>query len=229
MRKASIVIPCYNGECFINDAVGSCLGQTEKDIEVIVVNDGSTDSTKEILDYLMKQDDRLRVLENDKNMGRSYSRNRGWMAADSEYIFVLDADDQCVPNRVEEVLKAFKETGADVIYTSFDFINTYGDIVGVVKANPFDIEKNLKDKENYICHSSMAYKNLVRNKSMYDAGEYSKLGIDDWKLQLELHKAGCSFYAIDKRLVQYRPIGGTVGNRDEAKVKEVKDKYLETY
>lgn len=89
----SIIIPTYNAEVYVQRCIESVLSQAYKDFEIIVVNDGSKDSTAEILDKLSAQDSRVRVFHNE-NHGVSFSRNFGLSQALGEYIMFLDADDK---------------------------------------------------------------------------------------------------------------------------------------
>src|SRR5687768_486166 len=90
----------YNGERFLREAVESVLGQTLVDIELVVVDDGSTDATAEILDEYAAADSRV-VVETWANAGRAAARNRGFQLARGPLVAVLDADDVARPERLE--------------------------------------------------------------------------------------------------------------------------------
>ena len=91
MPKISVVMPAYNAEKYIGEAIESILNQTFKDFEFIIINDGSVDHTKEIIrEY---NDPRIVLLENDKNRGIVLSLNKGLDAATGKYIARMDADD----------------------------------------------------------------------------------------------------------------------------------------
>ena len=98
--KVSVIIPSYNGERFIAETVNSVLGQTLRDLELVVVEDGSTDGTRAILRDLAKRDARLRVIEKD-NEGLIRTLNRGIAEARGEYIARIDHDDVARPTRLE--------------------------------------------------------------------------------------------------------------------------------
>ena len=101
--KVTVFIPVHNREHYIRVAVNSILAQTFEDFELIVVDDGSTDRTAEVLaDY---SDPRLRVLQNPANLGIPASRNRGLEAARGEYIALLDSDDHAYPDRLARQVK----------------------------------------------------------------------------------------------------------------------------
>jgi len=97
--KISVVMCVLNGEKYLAQSVDSILSQTYTDFEFIIVDDGSTDSTPEILRAYERQDPRIKILTNSVNKGIGYSRNRGIAETRGEYIANMDADDWCLPER----------------------------------------------------------------------------------------------------------------------------------
>lgn len=108
----SVIIPCYNAERWIREAVASCLQQTYPAVEVIVVDDGSTDSS---LELLAQYQDRVHVVRG-SHQGGNAARNHGFTLSSGEYIQFLDADDYLLPEKVEHQVQFLQETGADVVY-----------------------------------------------------------------------------------------------------------------
>jgi hypothetical protein len=98
MPKVSVVMAVYNGVRFVRDAVASILGQTFADFEFIVINDGSTDATRDVVSSFA--DPRIRIIDNDGNLGQTRSLNRGLQAARGELIARQDADDVSEPERL---------------------------------------------------------------------------------------------------------------------------------
>ncbi|MCD8390767.1 MAG: glycosyltransferase [Firmicutes bacterium] len=109
MLKVSVITPVYNGEKTIARCVDSILAQTLTETEIIVVNDGSTDKTAEILSGYKN----IRVI-NQENAGQGFARNRGIDAARGEYIAFVDADDTIEPNMLAAMYAAAKESGAEI-------------------------------------------------------------------------------------------------------------------
>lgn len=101
--KISVVMPVYNGERYLKEAMESVLNQTFKDFEFIIINDGSTDSTEKIIQGF--SDPRIVYLDNGGNLGLSRSFNRGIQVARGEYIARMDADDISLPDRFEKQIK----------------------------------------------------------------------------------------------------------------------------
>lgn len=222
--KASFVIPVYNGQDTLAQTVQSCLNQTQRGIEVIIVNDGSTDHTHEIASYFAAKDKRV-VYENlPENIGRSKARNHGMSKARADVIFVLDADDIALPDRVADTLNYMKKNPVvDVVYGKFHIIDDMGRILANADAYAFDIEKVKESGFTYIGHSTMAYKKSVLEKVQYTDGDFSRHAIDDWKFQVDCYKAGFRFGAIDRILSQWR---ASQKPRDEKAILELKKSCL---
>lgn len=233
--KASFVIPVYNGQAFLADTIKSCLIQSQPRFEIIVVDDGSTDETEDILTHFQYTDERVKVIRLEKNEGRSVARNRGIESAESDIIMTLDSDDICIPDRVEKTLKFFKKNPAvDIMYSDCHDIDAQGDIIvyqnkegkqGIdIVAQAFDYELVKKSLKTFIpCHSSMSFKKHVFDKVRYMEGEWSKHGIDDWRFQVDAHLQGFKFGFINTVLVQYRRIDKP---RDEKRIAELKKSVL---
>ena len=100
----SVYIPTYNRSSLLKRAVQSVLSQTIKDIEVIVVDDNSTDDTHEVISKLQKSDDRVVYLKNNKNMGACFNRNRAISEARGKFVTGLDDDDFFLPMRLENFI-----------------------------------------------------------------------------------------------------------------------------
>ncbi|WP_445626792.1 glycosyltransferase family 2 protein [Nostoc sp. DSM 114167] len=111
--KVSVIIPAYNTETYIGKAIESALKQTLTDIEVIIVDDGSSDKTVEVAKSFT--DRRLKVIVNQQNLGAAAARNRAFRAAQGEWIAVLDSDDWYAPKRLENLVSLANQTDADMI------------------------------------------------------------------------------------------------------------------
>ena len=105
MSKVSILIPSYNNAHYLPQAIDSALNQTFQDFEIIIIDDGSTDNTREIVErYLKRAPDKIRYIYQD-NQGLARARNTGLRHARGEYVALLDADDVWLPARLEETVK----------------------------------------------------------------------------------------------------------------------------
>lgn len=226
MKKISFVIPSYNSAWCLAHAIKSCQEQTYENIEIVVVDDASIDSTPELLAFVTKNDPRIKAIRNEKNLGRSMSRNRGNLAATGDIICVLDADDLAYPRRAELTAAKFKN-GVDVVYGSVEVIDAIGLKKGESHAVEFDKERGLKDKTWGIVHSTLALRREVALDFPYADGEVAELGIDDWHLLTRLAIAGKKFAHSAEILGAYRLLAGSISHRrDHKKVEEVKAKIL---
>lgn len=117
--KVSVILPCYNAEKYLRQCVDSILNQTMEDLELICVDDGSTDSTLDILHGYEAADFRVRVLIQ-KNGGAGAARNNGLRHAKGEYLSFLDADDFFEPEMLREAVNAAEQYRADYVVFGSD-------------------------------------------------------------------------------------------------------------
>lgn len=225
--RASFVIPAYNAEAYLREAIDSCLNQSVKQVEVIVVNDGSTDGTGELIDFYAQKDYRVRPIHLKSNKGRSEARNIGNKAAKADVILVLDADDMSLRDRVKNTLTCFKEKNPDLMYGGSLTIDTFGNMDKRRIAYPWSQEQSLKFKTHFICHSTVAYRKGVTLNVQYQSGDCSRLGIDDWRFIWDCHLKGYKFAYIKPFLCYYRLLEDSISKtRNENEVREVKDQIL---
>lgn len=105
-RKYSVIVPVYNVEKYINECLSSLINQTYKNIEIVVINDGSSDNSLSLIEEYSRIDDRIRVIDQ-KNMGLGYTRNVGIDNAVGDYILFVDSDDYISLNTCEEIEAVF--------------------------------------------------------------------------------------------------------------------------
>lgn len=110
-KLVSVIIPCFNAERWLTEAIDSCLQQTYLRIEIIVIDDGSTDNCLEII----KSYENKIIWKTGPNKGGNYARNIGFALSRGEYIQYLDADDYLMPEKIERQVRCIEETGAGVV------------------------------------------------------------------------------------------------------------------
>lgn len=156
--EITVLMSVYNGERFLMEAIESILNQTYRDFEFLIINDGSTDSSREII--LSYNDPRIRLIDNEQNMGLTRSLNKGLRLARGNYIARMDADDISMPERLERQL-GFMERNPDIglLGSWIEAIDIYGNILYKLKLPETDayIKWTLLF-ENCIVHSSAFYK-----------------------------------------------------------------------
>lgn len=113
--KVSIIVTAYNVAAYVEQALESCLTQTHRDLEIIVVEDASTDRTAERVADMARKDSRLRVIRNAENVGAGASRRIGLRAATGEYTLLLDGDDYLDATFVAALVAGAEATGADIV------------------------------------------------------------------------------------------------------------------
>ncbi len=203
----SIVIPCHNYGRFLADAIESCLRQTYPHIEVIVVDDGSTDETASVCQAYLP---RIAYLHQPCG-GVSQVRNRGARICRGEYVIFLDADDLLEPDYVEECLGVATENpDAAFVYTQ---ARHFGDETGVTSFPAYDVEQ-LKIS-NFIHASPLMRTGIVR-KHPYD--ESNRENLEDWGFYLTLAAHGYGGVLLDKPLLLHRLHGNNKTNELNALV-----------
>lgn len=147
--EVSVIIAAYNVEKFIEKCVCSFLKQTFKNIEIIVVNDGSNDSTREILENLAKKDDRIFLL-NKSNEGLSYARKDGLLKARGKYLIFFDGDDWIESTAIEDMYNFAEKENLDYVITNFIKDDNKNQKIMIDYKNNQNLEYEVIDKEDYI-------------------------------------------------------------------------------
>jgi glycosyltransferase involved in cell wall biosynthesis len=124
MPRVSIIVPVYNVYEYIDKCIESLVNQTFKDIEIIIINDGSTDKVEEKLIQWSKIDNRIIIINNEKR-GAAFSRNCGIKIASGEYLSFVDSDDYCHSEMIERLYNALFQNDADYVFC--DYFRTYPD------------------------------------------------------------------------------------------------------
>lgn len=122
IEKVSVIIPAYNAERFIARSIASVQRQTFSNVEIIVVNDGSNDKTRELVESLCEEDTKIKLV-NTENRGVSCARNTGIEQATGDWIMFLDADDQLFEDAVESLLACAKTHNLDIISGKYQYVS----------------------------------------------------------------------------------------------------------
>ena len=156
MSKISVIIPIYNTEKYLDKCLNSCINQTFKDIEIILINDGSTDNSFEICKKYLKIDSRIRLF-NQENRGQGFSRNFGIIHSKSDFIFFLDSDDFIEPDTIEQLYNQVIFDKSDIVIGGWEKVNE--DLNQIIKTNPaIDVDVlNSKNRVSYIFSFQFTY------------------------------------------------------------------------
>lgn len=166
----SVIMSVYNGEKYLKEAVESILRQTFQDFEFIIVDDGSTDKTSEILNSF--DDLRIKVIKNSQNLGLTKSLNKAIEIAKGKYIARMDADDISLPHRLEKQIE-FLEKNPEyaMIGSSYYKIDDEGTTLSLVSVLTADSQiKEGLDKQNWFCHGSA----IIRKDALLKVGTYNE-------------------------------------------------------
>ncbi len=204
----TVLMPVYNAAPFLREAVESVLVQTHVDLELLVVNDGSTDESGIILGEYT--DSRIRVVDNAKNLGLIASLNIGLGNARGRYMARMDGDDIMHPDRLRQLFELLEgQPGIAAAATGVQFIDAHGRITGTWdrdQATPTEeTVAGMLPKTN--CIASI----MVRTAIVRDLG-YAKrqVGVEDWDLLLRMRSRGLRIAKIPKPLYNYRIHTGSI-------------------
>lgn len=202
LPTVSVIIPCYDQERYLKEAIDSIFAQAFQDFEIIVVNDGSPGEPKAITDEYW--DPRLRLIEQE-NQGLSAARNAGIAAARGKYILPLDADDKLDPTFLEKAVEIQKERGGKVaVYSNFIAFWDSGE----------ESEQELADYNFRI----LLERDLMPCTILYPKAAWKKIGgykpvmkhgYEDWEFAISLGEQGCYGIRIREFLFYYRQHAGT--------------------
>lgn len=167
-KKVSIIIPVYNVEEYLSTCLDSLIKQSYKNLEIILVDDGSLDQSPTICDDYEKRDSRIHVIHK-RNQGVSEARNSGLQIASGDYIAFSDPDDWVEPIMIEQMVKGLEQRNADVIYCCFQIETEEG---GPPKKNdvPEDIEGDKRDSIAKLFidgYGTMVWNKLFRRNCIY--------------------------------------------------------------
>lgn len=205
MPKVSVIMGVYNTgkKEILEKAINSILNQTFKDFEFIICDDGSTDDTLKLIQEICKNDNRVIIIRNEKNMGLAYTLNKCLEIAKGEYIARMDADDESMLNRFEKqvtVLDMHKEIG--VINTNAYLFDEKGNW-GKLEYNEF-----IK-KEDFLYNNPIIHPAVMVRKTAYNlVNNYRDLPItlrvEDYDLFMRMFAKGVKMYTIQDILFRYR-------------------------
>jgi glycosyltransferase involved in cell wall biosynthesis len=200
--KVSVVIPTYNRAAFLPEAVESVLKQTFRDFELIIVDDGSTDNTAEIVRTI--RDRRIRYISQD-NRGVAAALNAGWRAAFGEFIGRLDSDDVWLPTLLQELVSTLDaNVSLGLVYARAQWMDARGrvlpQILGAPLRFPGETLKSLLYGDS-VCPMAVVF----RRECVERAGGYDEnlIGNEDWDLWIRMAEH-CRFAYRDAILARYR-------------------------
>ncbi|WPR72273.1 glycosyltransferase family 2 protein [Flavobacterium sp. NG2] len=196
----SIIIPTFNSEKFITEAIESVQNQTFTNWEIILVDDASTDSTVEIINKIINTDSRIHLHQLEANSGTGVARNKALSYAKGRYIAFLDADDLWLPEKLQKQLDFLVQKRIPFTFSSYDCIDEEGNSL-LKRVNP---PQNMTYRQLFFC-------NYVGNLTgIYDTQFFGKIPISsirkrqDWMHWLTILKKIKKAQALPESLAYYR-------------------------
>jgi len=214
--KITVLMSVYNGERYLSEAIDSILGQTLKNFEFLIINDGSADRTSEILQRYV--DPRIVVIDNKVNIGLTKALNKGLQIAQGEYIARQDADDISLPRRLE-IQAEFLDKNPDcaLVGCAYYQINENGELGSIIKvlSKDSDIREGLK-KQNWFGHGCISMRrDAVQAVGGYDEKYKFSQDYDLWLRMAEVYKVA----NIEEPLYCWRSTPSGISKDKEAEQK----------
>lgn len=213
----SIVIPVYNKEAFIAEAIQSILDQTVQDFEIILIDDASNDSSTDICTFFSREYDHVHYYRNDKNMGIGFSRNRGNRIAKGEWIVVQDADDISYPDRLEKFVSFLERNPTtDMYYTAIDVADDKLNIYDHWPAKEVTAFA-LRNGDQVVPHATCIYKrDLIIETPYLDSQRVN----DDYPLIVEWWNKGYVFKPNTTPTTLYRVLPSGVSSQNFQRIQK---------
>ena len=193
----SVIVPCYNQGNYLTETLNSIVDQTFTDWECIIINDGSTDNTKEITDSFCDKDSRFHYIEQ-SNQGLATARNNGIRDSVGEFILPLDADDLIDPTYIEKAINHFQE------HPETSIVYCRAKLFGAINQEWYLPQYN---------YESFIWLNCIFCSAVFKRADYNmtigynpnmKYGFEDWDLWLSILSKDSIVYQIDETLFFYR-------------------------
>ncbi|WP_294404622.1 glycosyltransferase family 2 protein [uncultured Clostridium sp.] len=216
MPSVSVIVPIYNVEKYLRKCIDSLINQTIKDIEIILVNDGSPDNSRAICEEYAEADKRIKII-NKENGGLSSARNAGFNEAESDYILFVDSDDWINKNMIEILLNEIKKNNADIVQCRYANVidenvdESINEKVASKIIDNIDALRNLYKNDSYL--ETVVTWNKLYKKSLFDGIKFpeGKLNEDEFTTHKLLFKCK-KIVLIDAKLYYYRKTPDSITN-----------------
>ena len=226
MSKVSVIMPVYNAEKYLGEAIASVLRQTYADFELLLVNDRSTDRSKEICLAYCQQDDRLVLLENDSELhGPGPTRNIGLDHATGKYIYFVDADDWIEKDLLHDTVTLAEQTGADIVPFGYIIEDNGKQIRKPLKPCGNFEYQDFKNIANEIVRGTWAScKELIKTEIIHNVRQNKYRTGEDICFQMDLLCNVRQVCGIDKEYYHYRMVEDSITHWDKWD-----DMFMESY
>ena len=216
MPEVSVIITSYNHERFLPEAIESVLNQTFEDLELIIIDDASTDSSRQIIEEFKEKDNRIRTIYHDKNMGITRTYKDAIEATEGKFIGGLASDDAWINDKLEKQLKILKKDENLIVWSDGLIIDSKSRPTG----EKFTQIYKSDDKSGYLFEKLLKNNFILSTSTIFKKDKLMEIKIDEHLKYLSDHKLyvdlsyKCKFYFIEEPLVKYRLHGNNTIKTD---------------
>lgn len=201
----SIIVPAYCASKHIEETIKSVISQTYCDWEMIIIDDCSSDNTCKLVEYWCEKDTRIKLYHMPVNSGPAATRNMGLENANGRWIAFLDSDDYWLPQKLETSIEFAVKNNAAIIFTGFRRTNADGSKIGQYIPVPDTL-----NYQDFLGNTAIATSTVLIDKIKYRDIRMQSVYYDDFVCFLEILKSGLTAYGLDKDLMRYRIMSGSI-------------------
>ncbi|MBQ3235624.1 MAG: glycosyltransferase [Clostridia bacterium] len=218
MPKVSVVVPVYNAERYLNKCIESLINQTLRDLEIVLVNDGSTDGSLKIVNEYAKKDSRIVVLDKE-NEGAGVARRKGVEIASAPYVCFLDSDDYVEDNYALTLLTAMEKRGVDLVECAYRVFDGKHTKIHSLFTDVYFDSSEFKSKviEGTIINGTEAVVmwNKLYKKELFLRSVKRSFGnlLEDYAINMQYYSKVNSYAYVSTPLVNYRVVRGSLSRK----------------
>jgi len=212
----SVILPCYNAIEYLKEALDSILNQSYTNLEIITIDDGSSDGTLKYLQNQALKDLRIRVISNEKNLGLIKTLNKAINLAQGDYIARMDADDISHPERIEKLFDFLQKTDSDVVSCNFDYLKEDGNFFKTNTLKAISYEEIFLSSFLFtpICHPGLVARKKVFINNVYSLSD-SSIHTEDYELWSRMARKNVKFQNLNEKLYSFRINSASVSHKFE--------------
>jgi teichuronic acid biosynthesis glycosyltransferase TuaG len=207
--RVAVIMPCHNGESTLAQAIESVLQQSFADWELLIVDDGSTDGSRAVIDAFRQRDPRIRLLSNPQPSGASSARNRALGETDARFVAFLDSDDAWKPKKLELQLNALATYGAALACSAYEVMDGDGIVIGSVNPEP-----GVLKYDSLLGNNPVGTLTAVLDRELCGDFRFNTAlpKSEDYYLWLNVLKGGRTGICLEETLASYRVHGKTLSS-----------------
>lgn len=199
----SIIMPLFNGELHVKESINSVLNQEYINWELIIIDDCSTDRSREVVKEYTRNCSKIKLLQTNINQGPAYARNMGIQEAKGDYISFLDSDDVWFPNKLKAQIDFIKKTNAELIFSNYEKISHAGKKANRVIYLPNKVTYKDILKSNFVPCLTALYNVKKLGKHFQNTDKFL-ISYEDYLMWVSILKNGIIAYNTNQTLAYYR-------------------------